>query len=135
MIFGRFASFVFLVLFSAPAPVPVPATSTLTISISGSPVSSSAPLQVVASSGTIVSAGQSYRASADTLRLAGSAELTTRDPVFAGTFVAGASGNRLHVDVRVNGDIVASGTGEAIVVIRTPLGAELQAMAASALRP
>jgi hypothetical protein len=68
------------------------------------------------------------------LRLTGSAELTTRDPVFAGTFIADAPGARLSVSVRENGSPVASGEGQAIVVIRTPLGAQLQAMSASTLQ-
>jgi hypothetical protein len=130
MIFARFAPLVVLTVFAGPAPK----VSTLTVSISSDPASASAPLRVVASSGTVTSAAKSYQASADTLRLTGTAELTTSDPVFAGTFIADAPGARLSVAVRENGSLVASGVGEAIVVIRTPLGAQLQATAASVLQ-
>jgi len=58
----------------------------------------------------------------------------TEDRQFAGTFIADAPGVRVAVVVRENGNLVASGEGEAIVVIRTPLGAQLQAMAASVLQ-
>ena len=130
MLFARFAPLVALTLFAGSAHK----APTLTVSISSDPISASAPLRVIATSGTIVSAAKSYRAASDTLRLVGNAELTTTDPVFAGTFIADAPGVRVAVTVRENGNLIASGEGEAIVVIRTPLGAQLQAMAASVLQ-
>jgi hypothetical protein len=128
MIFTRVAPLVFLTILAGPPRQ----TPILTVSVSSDPASNSAPLRIIASAGTIVSGGRSYRSSADTLRLTGSAEVTTRDPVFVATFIADTPGARISVVVRENGNPAASGVGEAIVVIRTPLGAQLQAMAVPA---
>jgi hypothetical protein len=99
----------------------------LTVSVSTS--TASASFRIIASSGTVVSNGQSYRTSPDTLTVTGSAELTSKDPIFIGTFLADTPGSRVSVEVREDGNRQASGAGEAIVVIRTPVGAQLQAMA------
>jgi len=107
---------------------PARSTRVLTISVSTEPASATAPLRIIASSGTIASGGRSYRGSADTLRLTGSAEITTQDPIFIATFIADAPGARVGVDVREDGNRVVAGAGPAIVVIRTPMGAQLQAM-------
>ena len=104
---------------------------TLTISISGA--DSTASFRVVANAGNLRSGGTAYRVSGDTLRLHADADLSTTEPVFAGTFIAEAPTSRISVVVRENGNVVASGQGEAIIVIRTPLGAQLQAMAATTL--
>jgi hypothetical protein len=123
--FSRITAFVFLATLGGPPRQ----TPLLTISVSSEPVSASAPLRIIASSGTIVSRGQSYRASTDTLRVTGSAELTSTDPIVVATFLADEPRGRVSVEVREDGNRQASGTGEAIVVIRTPVGAQLQAMA------
>ena len=126
MIFTRVAPLVFLTILTGPPR----RTPVLTVSVSSDPPSASAPLRIIAASaGTVASGGRSYRGAADTLRLTGSAEVTSQDPVFVATFIADAPGARVSVAVRENGNLAASGTGEAIVVIRTPLGAQLQAMA------
>jgi hypothetical protein len=124
MIFTRVAPLVFLTLLAGPSPQ----APTLTISVSSDPASASAPFRVIANGGTVVSGERSYRAAADTLRLAGSAELTSQDPVFVATFIADAPGGHLQALVRENGTLTMSGIGETIVVIRTPQGAQLQAM-------
>jgi len=125
MLFTRIAPIVaFATLADAPRQTPI-----LTIAVSSDPVSASAPLRIIASSGTITSAGQSYRAAADTLRVTGSAELTSHDPIVVATFLADAPGGRVSVEVREDGTRQTSGVGGAVVVIRTPVGAQLQAMA------
>ena len=124
MLIGRFTPLVLLSLFAVPARrAPV-----LTISITSDPASATAPLRIIANTGTIVADGHTYRAASDTLRLAGSAELTTQDPVLVASFIADAPGGRLHATVRENGVETLQGRGDFIVVIRTPEGAQLQAM-------
>ena len=105
---------------------------TLSISISGA-ASTMPSFRVVANAGNLRSGGTAYPVSGDTLLLHADADLSTTEPVFAGTFIAEAPTSRISVVVRENGNVVASGQGEAIIVIRTPLGAQLQAMAATAL--
>jgi hypothetical protein len=123
MLFTRIAPLVFLAtLAHGPRQAPL-----LTVTVSSD--AGSASLRIIASSGTVESNGQSYRASRDTLRVTGSAELTSKDPIFIGTFLADTPGSRINVEVREDGTRQASGAGEAIVVIRTPVGAQLQAMA------
>lgn len=106
--------------------------STLSISITGA--SSTMPsFRVVANAGDLRSGGAAYRVAGDTLSLHADADLSTTEPVFAGTFIAEAPTSRISVVVREKGNVVAAGQGEAIIVIRTPLGAQLQAMTATAL--
>jgi hypothetical protein len=126
MIFARVVPLLVVAGFAAP-----PRTaSTLTISVTSASAAIPTPVRVIANAGTVTNAGKTYRANMDTLRITGSAEFSTSEAVFAGTFLADISGARVSVTVRENGTLVASGEGEAIVVIRTPLGAQLQAMSA-----
>jgi hypothetical protein len=124
MLVTRFTPLLFLSLVANPAHH----TPTLTISVTADPVSPSAPLRIIASAGTVVAAGRSYRASSDTLRVTGSAELTTQDPIVVATFIADASGGRLRATVREDGVETLSGRADLILVVRTPQGAQLQAM-------
>jgi hypothetical protein len=100
----------------------------LSISVTADPASASAPLRVIASSGTVVASGRSYRAAGDTLRVIGAAELTTQDPIFVATFIADAPGGRVRASVRENGIETLQGRGDVVVIMRTPQGAQLQAM-------
>lgn len=122
MLFTRFAPLAFLTLLAGPPRQ----TPLLTISVSSDPVSASAPIRVFSS------AGRTNGNAADTLRIMGTAEFSTKDPVFVATFIADSPSGHVSVSVREDGTLKASGVGEAVIVIRTPLGAQLQAMAVPA---
>ena len=125
MFIARFVPLVLLSLWATP-PRPAP---TLTITVTSDPPSSTAEIRIIAANGTLTSQGQTYRAASDTLRVRGTAELTTTDVITMATFIADQPGHRIRATVREGGTEALSARGELIVVTRTPGGPQVQAMA------
>jgi hypothetical protein len=87
------------------------------------------PLRVVASGGRLTAAGVARVMASDTARVAGPAELTTHELVGVATFLSDRRSAFLNVVVRQGGREVVSASGEMVVVIHTPQGPQILAMA------
>jgi hypothetical protein len=108
---------------------PAQRASTLTITVTNDPPSSTAEIRVVATNGRISAAGQTSRATNDTVRVHGTVELTISDPITMATFITDQPGHRIRAVVQQDGAESLQGRGELIVVTRTPAGPQIQAMA------
>jgi len=105
-----------------------PAAHAPTLVITASMEPSSAAFRVIATGGSLSAGGEVRRVASDTLHASGTAELTTADPIVTATFIADRPAQRIRVTVRQNGVETLQGSGDMIVVFRTPQGAQLQAM-------
>jgi hypothetical protein len=105
-----------------------PTTYTIRVAAEG-PDSGAAPLRVVATSGTLTAQGASQPAGPDTARVTGPVELVVTDSVGEATFVADRPDRRLHAVVLQGGKTSLEGWGSTVVVLWTPEGARVRAMA------
>jgi hypothetical protein len=97
------------------------------IAVHSDPADAGASLRIVASGGTVVAAGRTYRAGPDTIRVTSPAELRTTDPVMIVTFMAAAPTGRVSVQVNESSRDGPSGSGNVVIVVRTPMGIRLEA--------
>ena len=101
-----------------------PATE-LSLHVSSLPGDSLTPIRFIASGGRIAS-GDTWRAvGRDTVRARTSLDFRTGEVVGIATVLVDHPKKYVHVVVKVGDDIVSEGTGEMIIVSRTPMGAQL----------
>jgi hypothetical protein len=86
-------------------------------------------MRVIASGGIVKSGGRTYAAKSDTLRLSGTVEVAATEAVMIVSFI-GDHGQFLRASVTEGGVENYTGRGEMIVIVRTPMGVQLEAMKA-----
>jgi hypothetical protein len=105
-----------------------PALATYTIRVAAED-DSAAPVRVFATAGTLTAQGASQLMGRDTTRVTGPVELVVTDSVGEATFIADRVDRRLHAVVLQGGKTSLEGWGSTVVVLWTPEGARVRAVA------
>jgi hypothetical protein len=106
-----------------------PAPPTYTIRVAAEAPDTAAPVRVFATGGTLTAQGASQPLGRDTARVIGPVELVVSDSAGEATFIADRPDRRLHAVVLQGGKTSLEGWGSTVVVLWTPEGARVRAVA------